>query len=97
MCNKHTMFAYPTSQGELIRAARGTRTQAQFAALLGCDRSCLSRYERELLGASPSVIGHCLRIVAASMADTKVQPSPHVRALQQARRLVAELEMLEVR
>lgn len=91
------MFVYPTSQGELIRAARGTRTQAEFAELLGCDRSCLSRYEREQLGASPSVIGQCLRLVAASMVDANIKPNPHARALQQARRLVAELEMLEVR
>ena len=95
VCNISTMFAYPTSQADLIRTARGTRTQAEFAKLLGCDRSCLSRYEREQLGASPTVINQCLRIVASSMAGAEVSPKPYQRALQQARRVVAELEMLE--
>jgi len=95
MCNIHTMFVYPTSQGELIRTARGARTQVEFAKLLGCDRSCLSRYEREQLGASPKVINQCLRIVANSMARADVNPKPYERALLQARRVVAELEMLE--
>lgn len=89
------MFAYPTTQAELIRTARGSRTQAEFAQFLGCDRSCLSRYEREQLGASPAVIGHCLRIVAKSAMNTPKAPKPFERALQQARRVVAELEMLE--
>ncbi|HQT51765.1 MAG: hypothetical protein B7X79_01245 [Acidovorax sp. 17-64-282] len=89
------MFVYPTTQAELIRTARGTNTQAEFAKLLGCDRSCLSRYEREELGASPSVISHCLRIVAKSIASSTTKPKPYERALLQARRVVEELEMLE--
>lgn len=88
------MFVYPTSQGELIRAARGTRTQVEFARLLGCDRSCLSRYEREQLGASPMVISRCLDIVAKSMRGCGEVSKPYERALLQARRVVAELEML---
>lgn len=95
MCDSRTMFVYPTSQGELIRAARGTRTQTEFAKLLGCDRSCLSRYEREQLGASPMVISRCLDIVAKSMRTCGEMPKPYERALLQARRVVAELEMLE--
>ena len=96
-CNISTMFEYPTSQGELIRAARGSRTQAEFAKLLRCDRSCLSRYEREQLGAPPMVINLCLRIVASSMASAEVGSNAYARVLQQARRVVAELEMLEKR
>jgi len=91
------MFVYPTSQSELIRAARGSRTQAEFARLLRCDRSCLSRYEREQLGAPPTVINLCLRIVANSMATADVIPNAYERVLKQARRVVAELEMLEKR
>ncbi len=91
------MFVYPTSQAELVRAARGDRTQAEFAQLLGCDRSCLSRYEREQLGAPPAVISECLRIVATAAATRGVSPKPYERALLQARRVVAELEMLEAR
>lgn len=88
------MFIYPTSQSELIRVARGTRTQAEFAKLLGCDRSCLSRYEREQLGAPPSVISTCLDIVARLMRTNGEKQRPYERALLQARRVVAELEML---
>jgi len=89
------MFVYPTSQGELVRTARGIRTQAQFAKLLGCDRSCLSRYEREQLGAPPAVISQCLRIVASIASGREGAQRLHGRALAQARRLVAELELLE--
>ncbi len=91
------MFVYPTSQAELVRAARGDRTQAEFAQLLGCDRSCLSRYEREQLGAPPAVISQCLRIVAMSAVARGGGPRPYERALVQARRVVEELEMLEAR
>lgn len=91
------MFVYPTSQAELVRAARGDRTQAEFAELLGCDRSCLSRYEREQLGAPPAVINQCLRIVAMTAVASGGRPKPYERALLQARRVVAELEMLEAR
>lgn len=97
MCNISTMFVYPTSQAELVRAARGDRTQAEFAELLGCDRSCLSRYEREQLGAPPAVINQCLRIVAMTAVASGGRPKPYERALLQARRVVAELEMLEAR
>lgn len=55
---------FPTSQGELIRAARGHRSQAEFAELLGVDRSCLSRYESEKLGAPVTVLNYCLEQVA---------------------------------
>ena len=89
------MFFYPTSQAELVRAARGTSTQAEFAKLLGCDRSCLSRYEREQLGAPPAVISQCLRIVAKSMKRPDQNFKPYERALMQARSVVSELEKLE--
>lgn len=94
MCNISTMFIYPTSQSELVRTARGIRTQAQFAKLLGCDRSCLSRYEREQLGAPPAVISQCLRIVASAASAPEGVQRSHGRVLAQARRLVAELELL---
>ena len=47
------MISYPQTQSELIKLARGDMSQVEFARLLGCDRSCLSRYEREVLGAPP--------------------------------------------
>lgn len=74
--NPHTCAAiapmrrrpFPTSQGDLIRSARGQLTQAEFARTLGVDRSCLSRYESEALGAPTTVINHCLQALASSMA-----------------------------
>lgn len=90
------MFTYPQSQAELIRLARGSRTQVQFARMLGCDRSCLSRYENESLGAPAHVISHCLQIVA-SLAATSDQPvRPFDRALNHVRNAMAELESLQV-
>jgi len=60
---------FPTSQGELLAAARGAATQAEFAKRLGVDRSCLSRYEREQLGAPTAVLNYCLKVVADRLAD----------------------------
>ncbi|BDU18098.1 transcriptional regulator [Lysobacter auxotrophicus] len=57
-------YAFPTSQRELLIAARGGATQAEFAKRLGVDRSCLSRYETEQLGAPTSVLNYCLKAVA---------------------------------
>lgn len=45
-------------------AARGQDSQAAFARKLGVDRTCLSRYEREQLGAPTAVINFCLRQIA---------------------------------
>jgi len=72
----------PTRQSELIRQARGQRTQAEFAKLLGVDRSCLSRYEREQLGAPTSVINHCLGAIAAQSRSPVAEVDPVRRALR---------------
>ncbi|MDO9569877.1 MAG: transcriptional regulator [Hydrogenophaga sp.] len=90
------MFSYPQSQSELIKLARGDRPQVEFARLLGCDRSCLSRYEREVLGAPPHVISKCLQLVAASLAGQRPQWQPFDKALSHVRQAVAELEQLQV-
>lgn len=89
------MHAYPNSQGELIRSARGSRTQAEFARIVGCDRSCLSRYEHETLGAPAEVITRCLQIVAAALISAGQPLRPYERALTHAREAVAELERLQ--
>ena len=81
----------PTSQGELIRLVRGERTQKQFAALVGVDRTCLSRYESETLGAPTSVINYCLKSLSATTSTDDV-PWPLEQALAQARLVVASLE-----
>ncbi|SFV01375.1 hypothetical protein SAMN04489707_10776 [Paenacidovorax caeni] len=85
----------PKSQSELIRTARGERSQAEFSKALGCDRSCLSRYERETLGAPPHVITRCLQIVAAMPQTSDLKGRPVDRALDLARQAVAELELLQ--
>jgi hypothetical protein len=59
------MIEIPKSQAELIRLARGQRTKAEFARELGVDRTCMSRYESEKLGAPTHVLNHCLRAIAA--------------------------------
>ena len=89
------MFAFPQSQSELIKFARGARSQAEFSRLVGCDRSCLSRYESETLGAPPRVINRCLQIVAGLMASDEQPLRPFERALTHARLAVAELELLQ--
>lgn len=83
---------FPTSQGQLIKTARGLLNQKQFAAVLKVDRSCLSRYENEQLGAPTSVLNHCLRAVAASLAGGEEAISPVQRALEHVREAVSELE-----
>lgn len=81
----------PTSQGELIRFARGDRTQAEFARALGVDRSCLSRYESEALGAPTAVVNHCLAALSTSLAAAGRTWAVE-EALAHARLTVAALE-----
>jgi DNA-binding XRE family transcriptional regulator len=80
---------FPRSQGELLRRARGDKTQAAFAKELGVSRSCLCRYEREQLGAPVNVINACLRSLAPSSGS---QRGPLDMALEHARSVVVELE-----
>lgn len=65
---------FPTSQGELIKRARGEKTQSAFAKELGVDRTCLSRYESEKLGASTKVLNYCLRAIAAHAGQSEAAP-----------------------
>ncbi|WP_019450432.1 helix-turn-helix domain-containing protein [Cupriavidus sp. BIS7] len=84
-------MAYPRSQAELVRRARGERTQKEFATLLGVEKSCLSRYESGKLGAPTRVIDACLALIAdsmdADMATTAVQ-----EALKYSRMVVSLLD-----
>ena len=80
------------TQAQLIRAARGSLSQTQFAQVLKVDRSCLSRYENEKLGAPTAVLNHCLRAVAAQLGGASTPEVPVERALRLAREAVAELE-----
>lgn len=86
----------PATQAELIRTARGERTQAEFARLLQVDRTCLSRYERELLGAPPSVINHCLAEIGRHLAALHNSQRSISGALDQARGLVRTLERIDL-
>jgi hypothetical protein len=69
-------------------------SQTQFAKVLGVDRTCLSRYEGEKLGAPTSVLNYCLRAVAAQMGkESPGQEQPLERVLRSARDVVAGLEL----
>lgn len=86
--------SFPTSQGELIKAARGERTQAEFADEVGVDRSCLSRYEKEKLGAPTKLLNYCLQTVAEQMGDEGAGERGLRRALRHMHQAVDELEAL---
>ena len=88
------MQRYPRSQGELIRFVRSDLTQAEFAKILGVERSCLSRYESEALGAPASVISYCLAALARKAESKAGQTWPIDEALKNARDTVAALERL---
>lgn len=83
---------FPESQGELIKWARGTKSQAEFARDLCIDRTCLSRYETEKLGAPTTLINHCLRKLGHKLAVSSDRTSSLEQSLAQARSLVGSLE-----
>lgn len=87
---------FPRSQGELIRAARGARSQKEFAQVLQVDRTSLSRYESEQLGAPTSVINFCLKALADAQ-DAQTARAHLTRALEHARLAVGELERVAPR
>jgi hypothetical protein len=85
----------PRSQGEVLRLARGSLSQAAFARQLGVDRTCLCRYESEVLGAPTAVLNECLGLLASrtpSAVGSSVEHGALVRLLELARQLVQELE-----
>ncbi len=83
---------FPTSQGELIKRARGEKPQAAFAKELGVDKTCLSRYESEKLGAPTKVLNYCLRAMAAHAGQSDDGIRPVERALEHVRQAVDCLE-----
>ncbi len=88
----------PNSQGELIRTVRGNRSQSEFARALGCDRSCLSRYESESLGAPTSVINYCLKAISSGPSQQRgAGLLPVDVALQHAKEVVTALERLKTK
>lgn len=90
---QYTSFSLPKTQGELIRNARGCLTQIEFARQLGVERSCLSRYEREKLGAPVKVLNHCLGAIAAQMSASLAPIQGIEQALAHARQTVSLLEV----
>lgn len=70
--------------------ARGSRSQREFAELLGVDKSCLSRYENGKLGAPVAVIDKCLSLVA-SACDAGSSSVDVQRALRHAKLTVTYL------
>ena len=85
----------PNSQGELIRTVRGKRSQSEFARTLGCDRSCLSRYENESLGAPTSVINFCLKAIAQEIPEQTPTGLPIDAAMRHAKEVVFALERMK--
>lgn len=85
----------PTSQGELIRTVRGKQSQSEFAKTLGCDRSCLSRYENESLGAPTSVINFCLKAIAQEISEQTAMGLPIDAAMRHAKEVVFALERMK--
>lgn len=83
---------FPRSQGELIKRARGGNTQSAFAKELGVDRTCLSRYESEKLGAPTKVLNYCLRAIAAHAGVAEAGGRPVELALEHVRQAVGFLE-----
>ncbi|MHA6831209.1 helix-turn-helix domain-containing protein [Ralstonia pseudosolanacearum] len=84
-------MSFPRTQSELLRQARGKRTQKDFAAYLGVDKTCLSRYEAGKLGAPARVVDVCLALVADQLAIAYSEKGVQ-EALQSARKTVALLE-----
>ncbi len=85
----------PQSQGELIRSVRGKRSQSDFARELDCDRSCLSRYENESLGAPTTVINYCLKAISHQLPQQGAMGLPIDVALRHAKEVVTALERLK--
>jgi hypothetical protein len=82
----------PRSQGDLIRRARGQRTKTAFAKELGVDRTCLTRYENEQLGAPTRVLNFCLSAIAAHSNKPASSGDGLEAALALARQMVNALE-----
>jgi hypothetical protein len=84
----------PRTQGELIRWARGNSTQAEFAVAHRVDKSTLSRYESEKLGAPTRLINDCLSQLADFLMANPGAADGLKGALDNARKTVALLEGL---
>jgi len=84
----------PKSQGELIRWARGKSTQVEFAAAHKINKSCLSRYESEQLGAPTRLINDCLAQLAEFLITNPRAADGLKGALDNARKTVTLLEGL---
>ncbi len=81
---------FPTSQGDLLKAARGRETQAAFAERLGINKTSWSRYESEKIGAPIEVLNYCLKAVADRLQDGNM--SAVEQALALVRRAAHTLE-----
>ena len=79
---------FPTSQGELIKHARGEKTQSAFANELGVGQTCLSRYEGEKLGASTKVLNYCLHAIAAHAGQSEGGGRPVEQVVEHVRQAV---------
>lgn len=84
----------PRTQGELIKWARGSSTQAEFANAHRVDKSALSRYESEKLGAPTRLINDCLSQLADFLLANPSATDGIKNTLDSARKTVTLLEAL---
>ena len=84
----------PRTQGELIKWARGSSTQAEFAIAHRVDKSALSRYESEKLGPPTRLINDCLSQLADFLLANPGATDGIKSALDNARKTVTLLESL---
>ena len=85
---------FPLNQNELIRAARGDMTQAEFAEHAGIGRTALCKYERQTRGVPLEFLNFCLEVVAKRLDADATRFDRAKTALAHARQTVQELERL---
>ena len=85
---------FPLNQCDLIRAARGGMTQAEFAYHAGIGRTALCKYEGQKLGVPPKFLNFCLAEVAKRLGAEAIHHEGAKTALAHARQTVQELEKL---
>lgn len=86
---------FPQTQRDLLLVARGRRSQADFATLIGVARSSLSRYENEKLGLPIAALNACLREVAKLQQEASGDAGDLFAGMvEKAASLLADLEKL---
>lgn len=83
-----------TTVAQLVRAARGSRSQKEFAKELGVKQSSVSRYESGRANPPVKVIEYCMRV--AHSADHEGAPTADQLAAK-VRTELADSDLREIR